>query len=139
MGFVLFLHILVCILLVITVLMQAGRGGGLAESFSSAESVLGTQANAFMVRVSTVLAVIFVCTSLTLAISYSKRDRSLMSDPKMMPTAQQAAMEAQAKDPITVETAKPVEVQKVVEEQLPKTDVATDLPKAVETTNPTTP
>src|SRR5258708_27382616 len=43
MGFIIVVHVLVCILLVITILMQAGRGGGLAESFASAESMFGTQ------------------------------------------------------------------------------------------------
>ena len=78
MGFILFIHVTVCVLLVISILMQAGRGGGLAESFASAESMFGTQTNAFMVRVSTVLALIFLVTSLVLAFNASKKERSLM-------------------------------------------------------------
>ncbi|MBF0489615.1 MAG: preprotein translocase subunit SecG [Candidatus Omnitrophica bacterium] len=90
MGFIYFVHILAAILLVITILMQAGRGGGLAESFSSAESMFGTQANTFMVRCSTILAVIFFTTSLTLAISSAKGHKSLMEHAKL--PAQSASM-----------------------------------------------
>lgn len=82
MGFIVFIHVIVCILLVITILMQAGRGGGLAESFSSAESMFGTQTNSFMVRFSTVLAIIFFATSLFLAVNATKGQKSLMSKVK---------------------------------------------------------
>jgi len=87
MGFILFVHIAVAILLVITILMQAGRGGGLAESFASAESMFGTQTNKFLVRTSTVLAVIFLLTSLVLAMYGAKGERSLMSGQKLLPQA----------------------------------------------------
>ena len=50
MGFILVIHVIVCILLVISILMQAGRGGGLTETFQSAESMFGTQTNVFINR-----------------------------------------------------------------------------------------
>jgi preprotein translocase subunit SecG len=83
MGFIVFIHVVVCILLVITILMQAGRGGGLAESFASAESMFGTQTNSFMVKVSTTLAIIFFTTSLVLAVNASKGHKSLMNTAKL--------------------------------------------------------
>ena len=64
MGFILVIHVIVCVLLVISILMQAGRGGGLTETFQSAESMFGTQTNVFMVRLTTILAAIFLSTSL---------------------------------------------------------------------------
>ena len=91
MGFILFIHVTACILLVITILMQAGRGGGLAESFASAESMFGTQTNAFMVRFSTVLAIIFFSTSLILAINSAKGQKSLMAHEKLPAKAAQTA------------------------------------------------
>ena len=72
MGFILAIHVIVCILLVISILMQAGRGGGLTETFQSAESMFGTQTNAFMVRFTTILAGIFICTSLGFAFYSTK-------------------------------------------------------------------
>lgn len=113
MGFVLFIHVVACILLVISVLLQAGKGGGLAESFSSAESVFGTQTNQLMVRVSTVLAVIFFVTSLTLTINSSKTDRSLMQShviPKQTKPAQGAA-----EPTITVGPSQPLNTKDMVD------------------------
>jgi preprotein translocase subunit SecG len=108
MGFVLFIHIIACILLVISILMQAGRGGGLAESFASAESMFGTQANKFMVRVSTVLAMIFFCTSMILAINGVKGQRSLMQKAKLpvmtnsqMPAAEEPSVKISDPKPMT--------------------------------------
>lgn len=84
MAFVLVIHVLSCILLVITILMQAGRGGGLAESFSSAESMFGTQTNTFLVRTTTILAIVFLSTALVLAVAGSKGEKSLMAKQKAM-------------------------------------------------------
>lgn len=91
MGFIVFIHVVVCVLLIITILMQAGRGGGLAESFTSAESMFGTKTNSFMVKFSTVLAVIFFSTSLILAVSSSKGQKSLMAHAKL-PAAKATAV-----------------------------------------------
>ncbi len=113
MGFVLFIHIVACILLVITILMQAGRGGGLAESFSSAESMFGTQANSFMVKASTAFAIIFLGTALILAVNGSKGHKSLMADKKLLPVQEAAklpAVPAEPKIEVKVEApVKPVE------------------------------
>ena len=78
MTFILIIHSLVCVLLVVAILMQSGRGGGLTDSFAAAENMFGTKTNEFMVRATSVLAVIFVMTSLTLAHLYARRDQSLM-------------------------------------------------------------
>lgn len=76
--FVLVVHVIVCILLVIVVLMQSGRGGGLTEAFSAAESVFGPKTNIILVRVTTALALIFLVTSLSLAYLSAQRDKSLL-------------------------------------------------------------
>ena len=84
MGFILVIHVIVCVLLVISILMQAGRGGGLTETFQSAESMFGTQTNVFMVRFTTILAVIFLSTSMIVAFNSSKVDKSLMANKKLL-------------------------------------------------------
>ena len=114
MGFVLFIHIVACILLVVTILMQAGRGGGLAESFASAESMFGTQTNAFMVRTSTVLAAIFLATSLVLAINGSKGNASLMANKKLLPAQTQSAAPAEPAVSVKVSDPKPMETEAAV-------------------------
>lgn len=109
MGFILVIHVIVCVLLVISILMQAGRGGGLTETFQSAESMFGTQTNAFMVRLTTILAVIFISTSLLFAFQSSKGTQSLMANKKLLdkvpsPKAQGSEPEANIK----VEAPKPM-------------------------------
>lgn len=118
MGFILVLHVIVCILLVITILMQAGKGGGLAESFASAESMFGTQTNKFLVTTSTVLAIIFLSTSLILAISGAKGEKSLMADKKLLPkTTVPAPKNIDTEPQITVNVSdpKPADLDKVTQ------------------------
>ena len=76
--FLIIIHTLVCVLLVIVILMQSGRGGGLTEQFASAESVFGAKTNIVMVRITSVLATIFIVTSVSLAYLSAKREQSLM-------------------------------------------------------------
>ncbi len=78
MIFVLIIHSLLCVLLVTVILMQSGRGGGLTEGFAAAETMFGARTNEFMVRATSILAVLFVITSLTLAHFSARRDQSLM-------------------------------------------------------------
>jgi preprotein translocase subunit SecG len=113
MGFILVIHVIVCVLLVITILMQAGRGGGLTETFQSAESMFGTQTNVFMVRTTTVLAIIFLSTSLILAFNSSRVDQSLMANKRLLATVPKAAAAPESKNSendvqVKVESPKPV-------------------------------
>ena len=77
-GFITFLFIIVCILIVTSILMQSGKGGGLAEGFSSAENLLGTQTNTVMVKVTAVLVTLFIACCLTLACLSTSKEQSLM-------------------------------------------------------------
>ena len=112
MGFILVIHVIVCVLLVISILMQAGRGGGLTETFQSAESMFGTQTNVLMVRTTTILAVIFFSTSMILAFNSSKVDQSLMANKRLLATVPKTET-PKAKDPendvkVKVESPKPM-------------------------------
>ena len=88
MTFILVIHAIACILLVLTVLMQAGRGGGLTETFSGAENVFGAQTSDFLVRATSILAGVFFTTSLILAFFSAHHDRSLMANQKIVVPAQ---------------------------------------------------
>lgn len=117
MGFILVIHVIVCILLVICILMQAGKGGGLAESFTSAESMFGTQTNKFMVRLTSILAIIFLMTSLVLAVNSSKKEKSLMANDKLLPKQTATAPEVPKVDEptVVVEDPKPMVEEKAAE------------------------
>lgn len=78
MSIVIAIHVVVCIMLIVVVLIQSGRGGGLVESFSGIESVFGTKTNAFLTRTTGILATLFILTCLTLAFLSLRQSRSLM-------------------------------------------------------------
>ncbi|MCX5715148.1 MAG: preprotein translocase subunit SecG [Candidatus Omnitrophica bacterium] len=81
-GLIIAIHVIICALLIIIILIQAGRGGGLVESFSGVESMFGTKTNAFLTRTTTVLSVLFFLTCLSLAVISLRQSRSLMSEVK---------------------------------------------------------
>lgn len=79
-GFLLFVHVVVCLILIAVILLQAGRGGGLSETFGggAAQSILGTRGAAYLTRATTAFAVVFMLTSLGLAILSAERSKSLL-------------------------------------------------------------
>jgi len=126
MGFILVIHIIACVLLVVTILMQAGRGGGLTESFQSAESMFGTQTNVFMVRTTTILAVIFLSTSMILAFNSSKVDQSLMANKKLLATVPKTQVPAKGSDndvQVKVESPKPMASTEAMPQNVPVSPV----------------
>ena len=76
-NFVLAIHVIVSLLLVVVILMQRGRGGGLVEALAGAESLFGTKTSSFLVRATTTLAVIFFITSMSLAFLSKQRGKSV--------------------------------------------------------------
>lgn len=78
--FFIILHTFCALLIMVVILMQSGRGGGLTEAFSSAESIFGPKTNVFMVRVTVVLASIFLVTSVVLAHLSAKKEQSLIPE-----------------------------------------------------------
>ncbi len=64
------IHVVTCALLIIAVLMQSSKGGGLSGAFGGGggQAILGGRETAsFLSKATTYLAVIFMCTSLSLA------------------------------------------------------------------------
>ncbi len=79
-AIVLIVHVIVCFVLIMVVLLQAGRGGGFSDMLGGGQpqSLFGTQTNAFMMKATEVCAVIFIITSLSLGIMSSHKGRSLI-------------------------------------------------------------
>ncbi|HEX67769.1 MAG TPA: preprotein translocase subunit SecG [bacterium] len=68
-GLLIAFHVLVCILLILTVLLQLGKGAGLANIFGGGPSgVFGASTSAFFARLTSGLAIIFMLTSLYLSL-----------------------------------------------------------------------
>ncbi len=109
MTLLIIIHVVACLVLIILVLIQRGRGAGLVESFAGVESMFGTKTNVFLTRTTTIMSIVFFFTCLSLALLSVRQGKSLMSNVR----TQQAA----AKKPATAlpkaaqESAKPVEAK----------------------------
>jgi preprotein translocase subunit SecG len=81
-GFVVFVHIIVCIGLILIVLFQPGKGAGLGNLFGGGggdQLFSAPSGSAFLKKVTTGMAVIFIFTSLGLTILTTHRNqRSLI-------------------------------------------------------------
>lgn len=71
------IHVFVCVFLILVVLLQQGRGGGLAAMGGGAQVFGGRGAGNFMTRLTAICAAIFMMTSMALAYLSSAGDREL--------------------------------------------------------------
>lgn len=94
-GIILVIHVFVCFVLIAVILLQAGRGGGLSDSFGGgAQAILGSRGAVYLTRATTACATVFMLTSLTLAVLSAQRGRSLM---ERVPAAKSSAPTEQPK------------------------------------------
>ena len=78
-GLLTLLHILVCLILIIAVLLQSGKGADLAGAFGGAgsQTAFGSRGPAtFLTRMTTFAAVTFMVTALALSIFYTRATSS---------------------------------------------------------------
>jgi preprotein translocase subunit SecG len=85
------LHCLVCLVLILVVLLQTGKGADLAGAFGGggSQTALGSRGAATVLsKATTVAAILFMFTSLALAIFSSRRTSAvLQSTPITLPSA----------------------------------------------------
>ena len=106
-GLLVTIHVLACVVLIILVLIQRGRGAGLVESFAGVESMFGTKTSAFLTKTTTVMSVIFFITCLSLAVLSVKQSKSLMRDVKPQAAAKiDEKVDAAKVEPIKAEAVK---------------------------------
>jgi preprotein translocase subunit SecG len=78
------IHLIVCIALIMIVLLQTGKGADMGAAFGGggSQTLFGsTGASTFLSKATTIAAIVFMITSLTLAyISSGKTTRSVVSD-----------------------------------------------------------
>ena len=90
-GLVIAIHVIVSLVLIAVILLQAGRGGGLSETFggSSTQTLFGTKTSVFLKRATAASAIVYILTCLTLAVMTSHRGRSLVAHEGLkVPTTQ---------------------------------------------------
>ena len=116
--FLIVIHVIVCLFLVFVILLQAGRGGGFSDMMAGGgqpQSIFGTQTNVFMTRLTEICAIVFVVTSLSLAVMSTQRGKSLVEKEMMMRSLKQSlpAMPAVPTTPAPVPTVSTPEVEPV--------------------------
>lgn len=78
------IHVIVCLVLIVVILLQAGRGQGLTgASFGggNVQSLLGTKASSFLTKATSVCAVLFLFTCIGLNVLEIQKSRSLFKAP----------------------------------------------------------
>jgi preprotein translocase subunit SecG len=99
--FVTALHVIVCIILILVILLQAGKGANMGAAFGgSSQTVFGSSGPAsFLGKMTTVVAILFMITSLTLSYSALHKGKSVMGGSSPTGVEQKAAPEQPAAPP----------------------------------------
>ena len=106
------LHVAVCVILILVVLLQAGKGANMGAVFGgSSQTVFGSSGpGSFLGKMTSVVATVFMLTSLALSYSATHKTSSVMGK---SPQAQQQTMPAPAeKAPLPPEQNAPAGQQK---------------------------
>ena len=79
-AFIVTLHAVACVLLVLIVLMQGSKSEGLSGLLGGGGSgtLFGTGTRTFLAKVTAVLGILFMLTSISLTVLISKRSPSVM-------------------------------------------------------------
>lgn len=75
------LHVLSCLVLIMVILLQAGKGGGISETFGGSgglQQMLGTKASSFLTKATALCAVLFLTTSMSLALMSINKGGSIV-------------------------------------------------------------
>lgn len=124
-GLLFGIHVFICAALIVIILIQAGRGGGLVEGFSGVESMFGTKTSTFLTKTTTILSTLFFVSCLSLAFLSARQNRSLMKGiSNQKPEARSQEPEARNQKPeekkepaaSTADVVKPVQ-EKTVEQK----------------------
>lgn len=99
------LHVLACFVLILVVLLQAGKGANMGAAFGgSSQTVFGSSgAGTFLGKLTATVAVIFMLTSLILTYTAGHRSSSSLLERSKIPITQQAPPAASpdaAKQPV---------------------------------------
>ena len=129
------IHVLVCIILIISVLLQSGKAADLAGAFGGggSQTAFGPRGAATLLgKITTIGAIVFMLTSMGLWILSAKGDRSVVSGEKEAPAAVETKKDAQApgaekpKATPATQTPQPQEPEKKKEEP-EKKDTSPDI------------
>jgi len=102
------IHIIVCVTLIMIVLLQTGKGADMGAVFGGAgsQTLFGnTGATTFLGKMTTIAAIVFMVTSLTLAYMSKSGENSVVSNIKQAPQQVQET---------SIDDTEPIQAQKEV-------------------------
>ncbi len=112
-----FLHVVVCIILILVVLLQSGKGADLAGAFGggATQTAFGSRGPAsFLSKLTTAAAIVFMVTCLGLSLTSTKQQAtSIMDKTKAVQVPAKSAPAAKTQTPEPVPT--PEEIKKMQE------------------------
>jgi len=137
MGFLIFLHVGVCLALIMIVLLQTGKGADMGAAFGggSSQTLFGSAgASTFLGKATTIVAIVFMCTCLLMAYySTGQTGSSVMSqeavttEEKAVPDAVKTEAPAAAETTPAVTETKPATSEEAsVTEAAPATEAASE-------------
>lgn len=109
--FVLIIHLIVCFFLIFIVLIQSSKGAEMGAAFGggSSQTLFGSRgAGTILTKLTTISAIVFMLTSLSLAILSINRSSIMMDAPKQEippPLSEQLPLKEQSTGPADAETA----------------------------------
>ena len=120
-------HVIACLILILVILLQVGRGHGLSgASFSGGvQSVFGVKAGSFLAKATTIAGISFILTTITLDVFQARRSQSLfraggteerIDMEKMKAALEKIKLEAQTREAKARASVKDLEVKKTLEE-----------------------
>ena len=81
MAFYLTIHVIICVLLVAVILFQDGKAGGLTSVADTSQVMFGAKgAGSFLTKLTSILALVFMVTSMSLAYLAAPSGSSIASD-----------------------------------------------------------
>jgi len=121
------IHVIACLILILVILLQVGRGHGLSgASFSGGvTSVFGVKAGSFLSKATTVAGIIFILTTITLDIFQARKSQSLfraggagerIDMEKMKAALEKIKQEAQTREAKARAGMKDLEAKKTIED-----------------------
>ena len=92
------IHVIISLFLIAVILLQAGKGGGLADTFggSQMQNLFGTKSTTVLTKLTAVCAIGFIATCITLAVLSSRQTKSIV-DNVSVPQAETSQTETETK------------------------------------------
>jgi preprotein translocase subunit SecG len=102
-------YVIVCVALVVIVLLQSGKGEGMAGVFGGggSQTIFGARTGDVLTKSTTVLAVLFMCLSLALALLSTRSEKSLSDEIARAAAQMPASAPASSGEPVSAEGAVP--------------------------------